>query len=301
MNIQPTQIQVEINGTDLCYFEWGEANQPTLLLLHATGFHARIWDEIARKFAHDFRVIAPDFRGHGRSGNEPPFDWSQFANDIHALVVHLDLSDITVAGHSMGGHCAITIAGLNPIRYKSLLLIDPVVLSPEDMRMRVERKSEMGDTLHPVAKRRNVWDSPNQMYESFVGREPFASWNKQVLRDYCDHGLLQQPDETFALACPPAIEADVYRNSDSGDNVELISNVTQPVTVMRARRKSSRDSEIDFSSSPTWPELASKFSNGNDIFLPDSSHFIPMERPDLVETHIRAMLSFDAEGEMKVQ
>ena len=37
---------------------------------------------------------------------------------------------------------------------------------------------------------------------------------------------------------------------------------------------------MDFSSSPTWPKLASEFSNGREIYFADKTHFLPMEIPE---------------------
>ena len=254
---------------------------------------------MAQEFTDSCRVIAPDFRGHGRSGKHPPFNWMQFGDDIRQLVHLLDLDDIFVAGHSMGGHCAITIAGWDPDRYKALMLIDPVVLSPDDMASRKDQ--QRGDLPHPVVKRRNVWSSPAEMYDSFASREPFLRWERQVLRDYCEFGLLRNGEGQYVLACPPSIEANVYTDSGNVGIFDLMPNVTQPVTVIRAHRSTSPREQMDFSNSPTWPDLASRFVNGQDIHLPDLTHFIPMERPDLVVDYIRAMLSFETEGEAKVQ
>ena len=301
MSLRPNEHYVRINDVELCYFEWGSKNNPPLLLLHATGFHGRVWDEVSRQFAESCHVIAPDFRGHGRSGKVPPFNWMQFGDDIGKLVQLLELKNLCVIGHSMGGHCAITLAGTDPSRYSSLLLIDPVVFSPSEMDLREERMLQSDTSTHPVAKRRNSWDSPEEMFRNFSKREPFSHWNQQVLRDYCEHGLLRNGDSGYALACPPDIEATVYTDSGNVGNFELMPNITQPVTIIRARRRQASDSRMDFSSSPTWPELVGRFVNGRDIHRPDLSHFIPMEQPDLVARYIRAMFCPETDGDTKVQ
>ena len=43
---------------------------------------------------------------------------------------------------------------------------------------------------------------------------------------------------------------------------------------------------MDFSTSPTWPEVAAQFPDGTDIYLPDYTHFIPMQNPELVAGYI---------------
>ena len=44
---------------------------------------------------------------------------------------------------------------------------------------------------------------------------------------------------------------------------------------------------FDLAASPTAPDLASRFAHGRDIVLPEASHFIPMEEPELVAEEIR--------------
>ena len=66
-----------------------------------------------------------------------------------------------------------------------------------------------------------------------------------------------------------------------------MSKVKVTVKVLRARQRTGeRENLMDFSLSPTWPELASQFEQGEDIYLPELTHFIPMQDPDLVARHI---------------
>ena len=60
--------------------------------------------------------------------------------------------------------------------------------------------------------------------------------------------------------------------------------------VVRAKEASADRKAGDFSTSPTWPKLASQFKEGRDIYLEDCSHFIPMQKPDLVVDLIRSEL-----------
>jgi len=128
------------------------------------------------------------------------------------------------------------------------------------------------------------------MFERFRPRPPFSGWQPEVLRDYCEFGLLPH-DGGFTLACPPAVEAAIYRQSNSPDSnlYAVIPSIAQPVTVIRAGT-TARPGVFDLSASPTAPDLASKFPHGRDLPLPDNNHFIPMERPDLVAEEIRREL-----------
>ena len=265
---------LEVNGARLAVWE-RPGEDPPVLLLHATGFHARCWDEVIARIPGR-RCIAFDARGHGRrSKPEPPYLWRDFGRDAAAVARALGVRGATGAGHSMGGHALALAAALEPAAFAELVLIDPVIL-PEAWY------KGPGDELSMVARRKNHWASWEDMFQRFKDRKPFDRWNRKVLLDYCEFGLVPAPEgRGYVLACPPAIEAAIYRNSTHPDSniYREIATIEIPVTVVRMAKFTA---EIrDFSSSPTGPELASRFQRGVDLHYPDYSHFLPMEAPDL--------------------
>ncbi|MCY3859655.1 MAG: alpha/beta hydrolase [Gammaproteobacteria bacterium] len=286
----PIEHRIPLENTELCYFEWSGTDDSLVLLLHATGFHARCWDKTVAELPESCRVIAVDLRGHGRSSKTGPFGWFDFGKDVVNFIDALELKNIVTAGHSMGGHCALYASSLRTERFKSLVLVDPVVLSPEQYAEQIPTNfaSESGE--HPIARRRAQWQSPDEMFEAFKDRHPFSLWQLNILRDYCHYGLLHTPDG-YELACPPRIEAQIYMGTGQRDLKNLLHNVTCPTVVMRAKQRIGPRETMDFSNSPTWPGLAHALPNARDIYLPDLSHFIPMQRPDLVADEIRDQLT----------
>ena len=284
---QPQQRTAQVNGIDLCFFEWraAESHAGTTLLVHATGFHARCWDRTA--LCLPGHVIAVDMRGHGRSSKLPPYTWDTFGADLTALLLHLDLRKVVAVGHSMGGHAVTQAAARDGDRIDRLALIDPVIMAPEQYAESGHWGGLRHATDHPTSKRRANWSSADEMYQRFQGRMPFKAWQPEVLRDYCEWGLLPDPDAAgFVLACPPLVEAAIYMGSSSLDIYGLIDTVSCPVTVLRAPGREAGDGVMDFSKSPTWSGLASRFRYGRDVFLPDHTHFIPMENPQLTASYI---------------
>ena len=95
----------------------------------------------------------------------------------------------------------------------------------------------------------------------------------------------------YVLACAPAVEASIYENSkEPPANVyAAIPKIKQPVVVMRAGRVRVPGTSFDLSASPTSPQLASHFANAREIVLPDASHYIAMESPDLVVQEINRL------------
>lgn len=282
MTAIPEQHQQHLNGVDLCWFRWrgSEPGLAPVLLVHATGFHARCWDQVVHHLPGR-EVIAVDMRGHGRSGKNGPITWDTFGKDLVALIEHLGLHGAVGVGHSMGGHSLVQAAALVPEAFCRLVLVDPVIMAPE---VYAERHDWGEGAEHPTAKRRNLWQSWTEMYERFRDRMPFAAWDPKVLEDYCRWGVLPDPEngDGWVLACPPQVEAAIYMGSSGRDIQELLGDIAVPVTVLRARPRTADRDPMDFSSSPTWPELARQFPQGRDVHLPEHSHFIPMEDPALV-------------------
>jgi pimeloyl-ACP methyl ester carboxylesterase len=140
-----------------------------------------------------------------------------------------------------------------------------------------------------VARRRNQWTSPEEMFASFNDRAPFATWDRQVLRDYCEYGLLPA-NGGYVLACPPAVESEIYENGGlpNADIYPEIASIRIPVHVVRARPV--RDPSDVMRGSPTAPDLASHFANATDRVLPENSHFIPMEVPGVVAKLVRDLI-----------
>lgn len=276
---QPVEHRFAGPEGEICWFEWGSPRPgvPSLLLLHATGFHARLWDAVVERLPSDQHVIAPDARGHGRSFRPATLsDWTCTAADIVALTDALNLSGLVVVGHSMGGFCGAALAAQRPERVARLILVDPVIMDPVYYGAADPDSLDVAD--HPVARRRNQWDSVEQMIDRMAGRPPYDGWQSDVLDDYCRHGLLPLADGGFELACPPFLEASVYLGSGRNSPHAFIADIRCPTTVIRAKQ-AERSGLMDFSNSPTWPKLSTTLSNAHDLNWNDCSHFIPMEDP----------------------
>jgi len=278
----PAQHRISVNGVDLAMWEWLGEGQP-ILFCHGTGLHARCWDRVIAHLA-GHHCLALDLRGHGRSDKPgSPYYWRSFGQDVAAAAASLGLSGAIGVGHSMGGHAVTLAAALRPRAFSALLLLDPVIRS-QDAYVGPWKGADF------VAKRRNRWSSPGEMFDRFENRPPFDSWDRAVLRDYCEYGLLPDGDG-FVLACAPAVEAEIYENGPlpNADIYGEIAAIQIPVHVARAGK---RFEPGDFMrASPTTPDLASKFAYGTDLVVPENSHFIPMEAPPLIARLIADILN----------
>lgn len=92
------------NGHDIAiHFEDHGVGQP-VVLIHGFPLDGRSWDKQERVLLEaGYRVISYDRRGFGESSRTTiGFDYDTFADDLHALLEHLDLRDVVLVGFSMG-------------------------------------------------------------------------------------------------------------------------------------------------------------------------------------------------------
>jgi lipase len=288
---------ISVRGIALHYWDWPSDPSPprvTVLLTHATGFHARLWDAVIRSLPRSWRCVALDLRGHGRS-EAPPDDadylWSEHVADTAAVADALDLKAALGVGHSMGG---FVIAGAaartqKDYRFQALVLVDPSIIDEQDpaRRPRIPSTGSAEDEGRPniadgARRRRPTWESPAVMFASLRPRVPFDTWNEGVLRDYCEYGLLPHDGEGMRLACPPFAEAATFAHTMNTNPWPGLARLGGPVSVMRGLKMHGLPST-------TSKRTAGAIPKGEDIPVADCNHFIPMERPDLVVDEIKRL------------
>ncbi len=124
----PVRQTLSLTDIQLSYLEWHQGDRP-LLLLHGLADHALVWSSLADYLASNYRIVAPDMRGHGES-SKPDFGYTfkEAIADLEALMDHLGWSDAHVIGHSWTGKLAPIWAKKNPQRLRSMILVDPIFI-----------------------------------------------------------------------------------------------------------------------------------------------------------------------------
>lgn len=126
--------RVDVGDGTLSVLEGGPADGPAVVLLHGYSADRVVWMRFARHLLRDHRVVLPDLAGHGASGFTTGAGYSapSQAARVAAVMDHFGIGRAHVAGNSMGGFVAATLALAHPGRVASLLLSDAVgVASPE--------------------------------------------------------------------------------------------------------------------------------------------------------------------------
>lgn len=117
----------------MAYAEWGDPdNSRVLVAVHGLSRVGRDFDNLARAFAKDFRVVCPDVVGRGRSSwlSQPMlYQVPTYVSDMVTLLARLDVPSVAWFGTSMGGLIGMALASMpgNPINKLLLNDVGPVV------------------------------------------------------------------------------------------------------------------------------------------------------------------------------
>ena len=267
-------------GLRLHYLEWGHSGQPAVLL-HATGFLARLWEPVAVGLSSRFHVYGYDNRGHGDSdrpgvGN---YDWSNLADDLRAFLVVLGLPRTLLIGHSSGGAVAAYLAATEPEKVAGLALIEPIAhhSSPSGMAM-----AQADELAKRAEKRRLLWPSREAIAASYRKKPLFSLWPERMLNLYMTEGTRRRAAGQFELKCPGEVEAEIYRKSLLFDVLSVLPQINCPTLVIRG--------ELTQPHLARMSETVAKGIAGAELVtLEGAGHLSPMERPEALTT---ALLRF---------
>ncbi|MER8771574.1 alpha/beta fold hydrolase [Mesorhizobium sp. M0960] len=126
----PLPERFTFQGNSIAWGATGEGSPA--VLLHGTPFSSSAWRRIAPLLGQQRRIYCFDMLGYGRS-DKPDSDVSRgIQNELFAaLYDHWGLRAPDVVAHDFGGSTALRGHLLNGLDYRSLVLIDPVAISPQ--------------------------------------------------------------------------------------------------------------------------------------------------------------------------
>jgi pimeloyl-ACP methyl ester carboxylesterase len=282
---EPRRRRFALPDGEMSALDFGDETKPVdVIFAHANGFNAQTYRHALSPLASALRILAVDQRGHGESRlpADPARqkDWGVFGADLVALLDTLDGPPAVLAGHSMGATAAILAAAQAQGRVRALVLFDPVLLPPAFyLASRLPLIGARMAARNPLATRararRSVFADRPQAMTAYKGRGAFKRWPDAVLADYVAGGFRDRPDGCVELACAPAWEAANYA-AHGRDPVGVMRGVAAPVRILKAEHGSTCRLE---------PRKTGQ-ANVSVKIVPGSSHFLPMERADVVRAQL---------------
>lgn len=257
-----------------------EGNGPPLLLIHGLAGQMRHYTYgVVKRLADDFRVVTIDRPGSGYSqrGDDTPADLATQAAAIAALIDALQLGRPLVAGHSLGGAVALTLALNHPQRVCGLALIAPLTHLPDDAQPPAAFRALT--IASPFLRRLFAWTlavpgsiaGSKKVLEQVFGPEP-------VPQDFGTRGggLLSLMPSQFIAASRDMQAVSGHLPAITARYGEL----RVPVGVLFARQDRILDWRINGES------LAAK-APGVRLEVIDGGHMLPVTRPELTARFIR--------------
>ena len=266
------------DGTRIAYAASGETG-PLVVFVHATGFCKELCDPIiadTRELTPRFRAVAIDQRAHGDSDvPEPPFDWWDIGRDIVDLVG--DTTPVVGVGHSSGGAVLALAELTRPGTFDALVLVEPIILPPPYARYQDNHMAA------GALRRKPGFPSRTCAYENLVTKEAFAGWEDRAMRAYVDGGL-RDTSTGVVLKCAPQSEAEFFMAATDHGAWERLGEISVPTLLLAGAGSTTHQQ-------PFLAELTSRFQNATAEIVPETSHFVWMEKPGLVAERVAAAIA----------
>lgn len=265
-------------GGEIAALEFGPADRPLdILFCHANGFNALTYRSILAPL-EGLRVLAIDLRGHGATTLPTPIEdrdgWKIYRDDILALLPFVAEAPVVMAGHSMGGASSLLVAAAAPEKVRSLVLFDPVLMPDALSAAAAPSAVAQSPMVQGALRRRATFADKAAAFAAYRGRGAFATWSEAQLADYVEAGFVATDDGQVTLACAPAWEASNFASYDPDIYPALVAEPC-PIRILRAETGSTCRIE------DRLPDLTASGRVRVET-VAGTSHFLPMERPDLV-------------------
>lgn len=261
-------MMIKANGLEL-HVEQRGAGGPALVFLHYWGGSSRTWQHVVDALSPDYRTVAIDQRGWGKSAApEAGYALSDLADDVLAVVDALELESYILVGHSMGGKAAQLAASRRPRGLAGLVLVAPApptsLALPLDARQGMAHAYDSRESIVATVQRvlapggLSGGDLDTVIADSLAGASPAkAAWPLAT----------SQEDITAVV---PKIDVPVIVISGEHDRVD-------PPEVLRR-------------------ELLPRIPQARLVVLPGRGHLSPLEAPAEIANIIKAFVLAQTKG-----
>lgn len=263
----------------LAYVDEGRGDH-TIIFIHGLGSYLKAWKKNIEGLKDHYRCIAIDLPGYGKSSKKPHSGMMSFyALVVKEFIDELNLENVVLAGHSMGGQIAIMAAVNYPETIQKLILIDPAGFEEfnegqkEWFRDVMTVEGVMKTTVEQIQTNLayNFYNVPEDA--EFMITDRIAMRSADDFENYCYavvksvNGMVDEP---------------VY---------EILGEVKQPVLILFGENDNLIPNR--FLNPGSTSDIAKKghdaLPNSSLIIVPKAGHFLQFEKPEVVN---RAVIEF---------
>ncbi len=245
----PTSHYFYSQRLKLHYVDWGNADQPPLLLIHGGRDHARNWDWVAQDLRRHFHVIAPDLRGHGDSqwALGGAYAMVDFTLDVVQLLSALNIDRIAIIGHSLGGAIALQYSGTFPERVTKVVAIEglgpPPAMLSEPPPAHVRMRTWIGEMKALAQRHPRRYTSLDEAVARMRDANPHLS--PEQAHHLTLHGSYRDEDGTYLWKFDNYVRASSPYLFNLADARDIWTQITCPVLLLRGTESWASDPELD--------------------------------------------------------
>ena len=268
------------SGYTIAYTDEG-AGDKTIVFIHGLGSYLQAWNHNVDGLRADYRCIAVDLPGYGKSSKEPHSGQMTFyAGIINELVAELQLQKVYLAGHSMGGQIALTAALLYPEMVQGLILAAPAGFE----YFHKGQRQWFRDVMPPDAVRLTTAEAIQTNLATNFYRLPadadFMIADRIAMRSASD----------FAAYCY-AVSQSVKGMVDE-PALDYLQDIKAPTLILFGEKDNLIPNRF-LNPGPTVGVAragASKIAGSKLIMIPNCGHFLMFEKYDLFNREVKAFL-----------
>ncbi|MCK3654372.1 acyl-CoA esterase [Pasteurellaceae bacterium Macca] len=260
-----------MNADTLLHYQYQPALQPnektqTMIFLHGLFGDLNNLGMIARAFQPNYHILRVDLRNHGQSFHADDMNYRLMAQDVVNLLNVLNLQNVVIVGHSMGGKTAMTLADLAPDLVDKVIVID----------------------IAPVAYSLHRHD---QTFAGLFAVKEAQPSNRQEARIAMSTIIKNEGVQQFMLKSFDPQSPDYFKFNLTGllQNYAQIAgwqavNVDKPTLFIKGELS-------DYLQEKDTPTILTQFPQAKSFIVSNTDHWVHAEKPDAVVRAIEKFLA----------
>lgn len=246
----------------IAYREWcKDPNLPTVICVHGLTRLSHDFNILAGALADNYRVIAPDLVGRGRSSwfkKMRNYNYLQYCADVNTLIARLNVGKVHYVGTSLGGMIGMTLASMPRSPIQSLILNDA---GPEP---RLTEMRRLGRYIGKAPDFSSIRDARHYVQKIYRG---FGSLSKEQWQYMTEYSVRQTEDHVFNMHYDPKI-GDAFRASYSYYGYNLWSYWDK----IECATLTLRGEQSNFLEEKTMLRMQERAVDNNYVVFPNSGH-----------------------------
>jgi pimeloyl-ACP methyl ester carboxylesterase len=252
-------------------------NSETYVLIGGLSRDHTIWRKLIPLLKKDYQVLIFDNRDSGQSttDNETKYNIADLANDVAELIVGLNLTPAHILGHSMGGFIAIHFAANHPDLITTVSLCSTadkqVPAAIDYLKNKIKEIETMPNAIKPVTREtvmslmKKIYTKKNLFSKKFIEEIILFEINNKYPQSSYSY-------KRQAQAC-------LEHNA-----VHLMKKIVCPALIITG-------AEDKFSTPKLANTLAAKIKNAEVAIIPEASHMLQIEQPELLYKAIKKFIA----------